>query len=50
MRLADLYKLFLWDFNSRKEFEQELNSIYEKNHKEIVAKNKLNVAKRYRED
>lgn len=50
MRLADLYKLFLWDFNSREGFEQELNNIYAKNHKEIVARNKVNVAKKYRED
>lgn len=50
LRLADLYKLFLWDYSSRKEFEQELNDIYVKNHAKIKAKHDVDIAKRYRED
>ena len=50
MRIADLYKHFLWDYNSKKEFYDEINKIIAEKHKKIIAINKVNVAKRYRED
>ena len=50
MRLADLYKLFLWDYNSKKHFYLEIDKIIEKRHIKIKAKHDVDIAKKYRED
>lgn len=49
MKLAHLYKLFLWDFNSKQHFEKEIEKIIEKKHIKIKAKHDVDIAKRYRE-
>jgi len=48
LRISTKYKLFLWDFNSKREFNDEVNEIIEKKHEETIEENKLNIAKKWK--
>jgi len=48
MKIAHLYKLFLWDFNSKTEFEEEVYEIIKKRQSKLIFISEHNKAKKWK--